>query len=80
MAVTDAEVLMWKLRARASIRALWLARHTCVGAKDRIHHWCRVIRIAEGHRYRVRVKPLTADAIGVAIEALLEQQQTKDKA
>jgi hypothetical protein len=73
-----AEVAAWDARARASIRALWSVRHTCVGARERVHFWLRIIRLAEGHRYRKHPHKLTATEIGDAIAALLDQQ-TKDE-
>ena len=38
----------WAEQARARIRALWRARHTCVGARQKVHYWVRILRATQG--------------------------------
>lgn len=45
----------WAEQARARIRALWRARHTCVGARQKVHYWVRILRAAQGASHKRRL-------------------------
>lgn len=76
--VNAAEALVWQARAQLSIRLLWAARHTCDGARERVHHWVRVLRMIQGHHYRSHAPDLTNVQIGAAIERLLDRKAKGD--
>lgn len=37
----------WAEQAKARITALWRARHHCIDARNKVHYWVRVLRIAQ---------------------------------